>query len=37
MADAIEHAVGLAPAPGALAEALAAQREQIDRLDARIL
>lgn len=37
MADAIEHAVGLAPAPGALAEALAAQREQIDRVDTTIL
>ena len=37
MADAIEHDLGSAPAPGALAEALAAQREQIDRLDARIL
>jgi hypothetical protein len=32
MADAIEHAVGPTPAPGALVEALAAQREQIDRL-----
>ena len=37
MADEIEHAVGAAPAPGALAEALAAQREQIDRLGATIL
>jgi hypothetical protein len=36
MADEIEHAVGLAPAPGALAEALAAQRERIDRLGATI-
>jgi hypothetical protein len=37
MADAIEEAVGPAPAPGALAEALVAQREQIDRLGATIL
>ena len=32
MADAIEHQLGTTPAPGALAEVLAAQREQIDRL-----
>lgn len=32
MADAIEHAIGPAPVPGAFAAALAAQREQIDRL-----
>jgi len=37
MADAIERAVGPAPVPGALAEALAAQREPIDRLGATIL
>jgi hypothetical protein len=37
MADAIEDVVGLAPAPGALAEALVAQREQIDRVDTTIL
>jgi len=37
MAGAIEEAVGPAPAPGALAEALAAQREQIDRLGATML
>jgi hypothetical protein len=34
LADAIEHDIGAAPAPGALAEALAARREPIDRLDA---
>jgi hypothetical protein len=37
MADVIEQAVGAAPAAGALAEALAAQREQIDRLGATLL
>jgi hypothetical protein len=37
MADAIERDLGTTPAPGALAEALAAQREQIDRLGATIL
>jgi len=37
MADAIEQAVGAVPAAGALAEALAAQREQIDRLGATLL
>jgi hypothetical protein len=37
MADAIEHEVGVAPAPGALAAALAARREPIDRLAATIL
>lgn len=37
MADAIERDLGPAPAPGALAEALAAQREQIDRLGVAIL
>jgi hypothetical protein len=31
MADAIERDIGTMPAPGALAEALAVQREQIDR------
>jgi hypothetical protein len=34
MADAIEHDLGASPAPGALVEALAAQRESIDRLGA---
>jgi hypothetical protein len=37
IADAIERAVSPAPVPGALAEALAAQREPIDRLGATIL
>jgi hypothetical protein len=37
MADAIDHDVGPAPAPGALAAALCAQREQIDRLGANFL
>jgi len=37
MADAIEREVGSAPAPGALAAALCAQREQIDRVGANSL
>jgi len=37
MADAIEHEVGVAPAPGALAAALAARREPIDRLGMALL
>jgi hypothetical protein len=37
MADAIEHDIGPAPAPGALAAALCAQREQIDRVGANFL
>jgi hypothetical protein len=37
MADAIERDVGTAPVPGALAAALSAQREQIDRLGANFL
>jgi hypothetical protein len=36
IADAIERAVGPAPAPGAVAAALAAQREAIDRLGANL-
>jgi hypothetical protein len=37
IADAIEDRVGPTPAPGAVAAALAAQREQIDRLGAKFL
>lgn len=37
MADTIEHDVGVAPAPGALAAVLAARREPIDRLGMALL
>jgi hypothetical protein len=36
MADELDHVVGAAPAPGVLADALAARREPIDRLGATL-